>query len=102
MAGTLIQLDVRTRGEWRRWLAKYYASSPGVWLIRHKRHAGVTSMPYEDVVREALCFGWVDSLIKRLDEDLYAITVTPRQPTSIEYCVNKATVRHVRATDRSA
>jgi uncharacterized protein YdeI (YjbR/CyaY-like superfamily) len=39
-------------------------------------------MPYEDLVREALCFGWVDSLIKRLDENRYAIKVTPRQPTS--------------------
>jgi uncharacterized protein YdeI (YjbR/CyaY-like superfamily) len=39
-------------------------------------------MSYEDLVREALCFGWVDSLIKRLDENLYAIKVTPRQPTS--------------------
>lgn len=82
MAGTLIKLDVRTRGEWRRWLAKHHASSPGVWLLRHKQHTGVTSMPYEDLVREALCFGWVDSLIKRLDEKLYAIKVTPRQPTS--------------------
>jgi len=39
-------------------------------------------MPYEDLVREALCFGWIDSLIKRLDENRYAIKVTPRQPTS--------------------
>ena len=39
-------------------------------------------MPYEDVVREALCFGWIDSLVKRLDNDRYAIKVTPRQPTS--------------------
>ena len=39
-------------------------------------------MPYEDLMREALCFGWVDSLIKRLDENRYAIKVTPRQPTS--------------------
>ncbi|MEQ1898590.1 MAG: YdeI/OmpD-associated family protein [Vicinamibacterales bacterium] len=39
-------------------------------------------MPYEDLVREALCFGWVDSLIKRLDEDLYTIKVTPRKPAS--------------------
>jgi uncharacterized protein YdeI (YjbR/CyaY-like superfamily) len=82
MAGTLIQLDARTRGEWRRWLAKHHASSPGVWLLRHKQHTGIRSMPYEDLVREALCFGWVDSLIKRLDENLYAIKVTPRKPTS--------------------
>jgi uncharacterized protein YdeI (YjbR/CyaY-like superfamily) len=39
-------------------------------------------MPYEDLVREALCFGWVDSLVKRLDENRYAIKVTPRRPTS--------------------
>jgi uncharacterized protein YdeI (YjbR/CyaY-like superfamily) len=82
MAENLIRLDVRTRNEWRQWLAKHHASSPGIWLLRHKPHTGVTSMPYEDLVREALCFGWVDSLIKRLDENLYAIKVTPRQPTS--------------------
>ena len=82
MAGNLITLDVRTREEWRRWLAKHHASSPGIWLVRHKQHTGVKSMPYEDLVREALCFGWVDSLIKRLDDDRYAIKVTPRKPTS--------------------
>lgn len=82
MAGDLITLDVRTRAQWRRWLAKNHASSPGIWLLRHKPHTGVESMPYEDLVCEALCFGWVDSLIKRLDDNCYAIKVTPRQPTS--------------------
>ena len=61
MAGSLITLDVRTGKEWRQWLAKHHASSPGIWLLRHKQHTGVKSIPYEDVVREALCFGWVDS-----------------------------------------
>jgi uncharacterized protein YdeI (YjbR/CyaY-like superfamily) len=42
----------------------------------------VKSIPYEDTVREALCFGWIDSLIKRIDDDRYALKVTPRQPTS--------------------
>jgi uncharacterized protein YdeI (YjbR/CyaY-like superfamily) len=46
-------------------------------------------MPYEDVVREALCFGWIDSLIKRLDDDRYAIKVTPRQPTSKWSALNR-------------
>jgi uncharacterized protein YdeI (YjbR/CyaY-like superfamily) len=82
MAANLITLDVRTRREWRKWLAKHHASSPGIWLLRHKQHTGVTSMPYEDLVCEALCFGWVDSLIKRLDDNCYSIKVTPRQPTS--------------------
>ena len=82
MASNLITLDVRTRKEWRKWLTKHHASSPGIWLLRHKPHSDVKSMPYEDLVREALCFGWVDSLIKRLDDDRYAIKVTPRKPTS--------------------
>jgi uncharacterized protein YdeI (YjbR/CyaY-like superfamily) len=46
-------------------------------------------MPYEDVVREALCFGWLDSLIKRLDDDRHAIKVTPRQATSKRSAVNR-------------
>ncbi len=75
-------LDVRTRREWRAWLAKHHTSSPGVWLVFHKRHTGVRSVAYEDAVREALCFGWIDSLIKRLDDDRFAIKVTPRQPAS--------------------
>lgn len=82
MATDLITLDLRTRDAWRRWLAKHHAMSPGVWLVRHKQHTGVESMPYEDLVCEALCFGWVDSLIKRLDDNRYAIKVTPRKPTS--------------------
>lgn len=75
-------LQVTSRREWRAWLKKNQASSPGVWLVRHKAHTGIKSIPYEDMVREALCFGWIDSLVKRLDADRYAIKVTPRKPTS--------------------
>lgn len=82
MAGNPIRLEVRTVSQWRQWLAKYHASSPGVWLVRYKQHTGTKSMPYEDLVRQALCFGWVDSLVKRLDDDHYAIKVTPRKATS--------------------
>ena len=48
----------------------------------YKAHTGTKTIPYEDAVREALCFGWIDSLVKRLDDDRYALKVTPRQPTS--------------------
>ena len=75
-------LDIRSRQQWRSWLTKHHSSSPGVWLVRYKAHTGEKSIPYEDTVREALCFGWVDSLVKRLDDDRYAIKVTPRQATS--------------------
>jgi uncharacterized protein YdeI (YjbR/CyaY-like superfamily) len=82
MTAELMSLQVRSRGQWRAWLAKHHTSSPGVWLVFHKAHTGVKSIPYEDTVREALCFGWIDSLIKRLDGDRYALKVTPRKPTS--------------------
>jgi uncharacterized protein YdeI (YjbR/CyaY-like superfamily) len=82
MTAELMTLQVTSRRQWRAWLAKHHTSSPGVWLVRHKQHTGVTAMVYEDLVCEALCFGWVDSLIKRLDDDRYAIKVTPRKPTS--------------------
>jgi uncharacterized protein YdeI (YjbR/CyaY-like superfamily) len=82
MARNLITLDVRAREQWRQWLARHHTSSPGVWLVRHKQHTGIKSMSYEDLVREALCFGWIDSLVKRLDDDRFAIKVTPRKPAS--------------------
>lgn len=89
MTADLITVDVRSRPRWRAWLAKHHASSPGVWLTFHKDHTGVTSIAYEDAVREALCFGWIDSLIKRLDDDRYARKFTPRKATSRWSDVNR-------------
>jgi uncharacterized protein YdeI (YjbR/CyaY-like superfamily) len=82
MTKTLATLDVRSRQAWRTWLGKHHATSPGVWLAFYKGHTGVKSIPYEDSVREALCFGWVDSLIRRLDDERYARKFTPRRATS--------------------
>src|ERR1700747_472254 len=82
MTAELMTLQVRSRRQWRAWLAKHHTSRPGVWLVFHKAHTGVKSIRYEDTVREALCFGWIDSLIKRLDDDRYALKFTPRQATS--------------------
>src|SRR6476469_10873688 len=78
----LTTLRVTTRRQWRAWLTKHHTSRPGVWLVFYKAHTGVKSIPYEDAVREALCFGWIDSLVKRLDDDRYALKVTPRRRTS--------------------
>jgi uncharacterized protein YdeI (YjbR/CyaY-like superfamily) len=65
--------------------------------VFHKRHTGVKSLPYEDAVREALCFGWIDSLVKRLDDDRYAIKVTPRQATSKWSAINRRRWRELKA-----
>jgi uncharacterized protein YdeI (YjbR/CyaY-like superfamily) len=82
MKAELATLDVRTLDQWRTWLRKHHASSPGIWLVCHKDHTGVKSIPYEDMVREAVCFGWIDSLVKRLDADRFALKLTPRRPAS--------------------
>src|SRR5262245_8729165 len=102
MAIDLITLDVRTRVQWRQWLAKNHASSPGIWLVRHKQHSGTESMVYEDLVCEALCFGWVDSLVKRMDENRYAIKVTPRKPTSKWSDINRKRWQQLKAAGRLA
>lgn len=102
MTAGLATLDVRSRRQWRTWLAKHHTSSAGVWLVRYKAHTGVKSIPYEDMVREALCFGWIDSLVKRLDDDRFAIKVTPRKPTSKWSDINRRRWAEVKADGRLA
>ena len=82
-------LLVRTLDQWRDWLAKHHASESEVWLIFHKRHTGVASIDYKDALDEALCFGWVDSLVKRVDDRRYARKFTPRRPDSRWSVVNR-------------
>jgi uncharacterized protein YdeI (YjbR/CyaY-like superfamily) len=83
MSGKTIKtLEVRTRREWRTWLRDHHGSESEIWLVFHKRHTGLSEMSYDDTVEEALCFGWVDSLVRRLDEDRYARKLTPRKPGS--------------------
>jgi uncharacterized protein YdeI (YjbR/CyaY-like superfamily) len=67
-----------TLEEWHNWLLQNYTSVKEVWLIFYKKHTCKASLNYEDAVEEALCFGWIDSLIKKLDEEKYARKFTPR------------------------
>jgi uncharacterized protein YdeI (YjbR/CyaY-like superfamily) len=75
-------LDVCSRQHWRDWLQEHHASEAEIWLVFHKRHTLRTSISYDDALEEALCFGWIDSLIKRLDDERYARKFTPRKPDS--------------------
>lgn len=102
MTTELKTLEVPSLRQWRSWLDKHHASSPGVWLVFYKEHAGVKSLPYEDTLREALCFGWIDSLIKRLDDDRYVRKFTPRQPTSKWSDINRKRWRELEAAGRLA
>jgi uncharacterized protein YdeI (YjbR/CyaY-like superfamily) len=100
MPTELIKLEVRTRRQWRDWLSRHHASSPGVRLVFYKAHTRVPSIPYEDAIREALCFGWVDSLVKRLDDDRYTLKFTPRKPTSKWSDPNRRRWRELKAAGR--
>jgi uncharacterized protein YdeI (YjbR/CyaY-like superfamily) len=79
---TLPTLDIRSAARWRTWLQTHHDASAGVWLVFHKKHTGVAAITYEEAVRHALCFGWIDSLIKQLDEERYARKFTPRKAGS--------------------
>src|SRR5262249_11435505 len=67
------------RQQWRAWLEKNHKTQTEVWLIYYKKASGRPRVPYDDAVEEALCFGWVDSLVKRIDDEKYAQKFTPRK-----------------------
>lgn len=75
-------LTVTTREAWRRWLARNHARESEVWLIYAKKESGKPRIPYDDAVEEALCFGWIDGLVKRVDEIHFMQRFTPRRPGS--------------------
>jgi uncharacterized protein YdeI (YjbR/CyaY-like superfamily) len=70
------------RKTWRDWLEKNHASETEAWLVYYKKHTGKSSVSYIDSVKEALCFGWIDGLKKRIDDETYAHRFTPRKPLS--------------------
>jgi uncharacterized protein YdeI (YjbR/CyaY-like superfamily) len=86
------QVYVKTRAAWRRWLARNHLRSAGIWLVFFRKHAGEPTLIYEDAVAEALCFGWIDSIIKKLDEDRYLRKFTPRRAESRWSATNRERV----------
>jgi uncharacterized protein YdeI (YjbR/CyaY-like superfamily) len=81
--------DPQTLQRWRKWLADHHDSESEVWVIFHKQHTGKPSVAYLDALDEALCYGWIDSLVRRLDEDRYARKFTPRKPKSKWSAINR-------------
>lgn len=86
-------LYVTNRDDWRRWLKRNHSSQKEVWLIYYKKHTRKPSIPYEDSVEEALCFGWIDSILKRIDDEKFARKFTPRNEKSNWSELNKKRAR---------
>lgn len=85
------RVEVASRAEWRAWLAARHRQTEGIWLVFHKKHHPLY-LAWEDVVREALCFGWIDGLARRFDDDRTMRYISPRKPGSPWSALNK---RHI-------
>jgi len=70
------------RAEWRAWLRQHHATADEAWLVFYKKHTGKPSVAYRDSVEEAICFGWIDGLKRRIDDERYAHRFTPRKESS--------------------
>ena len=83
------QLYFPNRDKWRDWLGRYYATENGIWLVFYKKGTSKPTIDYEAAVEEALCFGWIDSIIKKVDDEKYVRKFTPRKDKSYWSELNK-------------
>lgn len=81
-----------SRAEWRQWLQNNHTRETGVWLIRYKKATGKPYVDYDESVEEALCFGWIDSLPRKLDEERTMLYFAPRKAGSNWSGLNKQRV----------
>ena len=86
-------LYAKNRREWRAWLAKHHRAAPEIWLIYYKKESGKPRIPYNHAVEEALCYGWIDSILKPVDARRYAQRFSPRRSTSRLSEMNRERVR---------
>ena len=93
------RVEVRSRDELRAWLAENHASSGSVWLVTWRK-SSPDHVPWPEVVRELICWGWVDSLPRKLDEARTMLRVSPRDPGSAWSGINKAHVEAARKEGR--
>ncbi len=92
----------KNRAAWRAWLEKNHDKATELWLAYYKKNSGKSSVTYEEALQEALCFGWIDSTVNRLDEERFVQRWTPRKPRSIWSASNKTRVRGLIAEGRMA
>ena len=95
MPRDLPRVQPKSRKAWRAWLQKHHAASSGVWLVYAKKHTGIRSLTYNDAVEEALCFGWIDSLVHPIDGSFYKQVFTPRKKQSAWSAVNRKRVERL-------
>lgn len=89
--------EPHSRAEWRAWLAEHHTQSTGVWLVSYKKYTGKPTVTYAEAVEEALCFGWIDSKPRKLDDERSMLWFAPRKPRSGWSRVNKERIERLTA-----
>ncbi len=90
------------REDWRAWLAENHATAPEMWLVFYKKHVGKPGLTYLEALEEALCFGWIDGILKRIDGEKHTIRFSPRRKNSIWSERNKKRVARLTKEGRMA
>jgi uncharacterized protein YdeI (YjbR/CyaY-like superfamily) len=93
----LPRVHVETRAAWRAWLSEHHAEAGGAWFVSWKRATGRPAVPYEEVVEEALCFGWIDSTARTIDDERQMMLMTPRKKGSAWSRSNKQRLERLEA-----
>jgi uncharacterized protein YdeI (YjbR/CyaY-like superfamily) len=86
--------------EFRTWLEEHHDSDAEVWLGLYKKGVPKPSVTYAEAVEEALCFGWIDGITRRVDEEAYTVRFTPRRKSSSWSAINIAKVAELEAAGR--
>ena len=84
-------VEVHSRAEWRAWLGVHHATHGPIWLVTWKKGTP-HYLPYDAIIEEALCFGWIDSTARRLDAERSMLMLAPRKPKSVWSALNKRRV----------
>jgi len=82
----------KNRAAWRAWLERNHAREKELWLVLSKKNSNEPTVTYDEAVEEALCFGWIDGIVKSIDDEKYAIRFSPRKSGSIWSESNKKRV----------
>ena len=84
-----------TEAKFRAWLDKNHAKTSEIWVKFAKKGSGIKTVNYQDAVEVALCYGWIDGLMRKLDDDYYIQRFTPRRPKSKWSKINRAKVEQL-------
>jgi uncharacterized protein YdeI (YjbR/CyaY-like superfamily) len=99
-ATALSTLEASTLAEWRVWLSANHGTQESVWLVAFKKGSGLATFTLDEAVEEALCWGWIDSLPRKLDEQRSMLLFSPRKPNSLWSAVNKRRVERLTVEGR--